>query len=43
MIVPPFLCYLKTLIIGAAPGIEPAKTRIAVKRSTYSANPDELY
>ena len=32
--VPSFLSYFKTLSIGAAPGIEPATSRSAVKRST---------
>ena len=30
-----FLSYFKTLSIGPAPGIEPATSRFAVKRSTY--------
>ena len=32
--VPSFLSYFKTLSIGPAPGIEPATSRSAVKRST---------
>ena len=32
--VPSFLSYFKTLSIGPAPGIEPANSRSAVKRST---------
>ena len=32
--VPPFLSYFKTLSIGAAPGIEPATSRFAVKSFT---------
>ena len=32
--VPSFLSYFKTLNIGPAPGIEPATSRSAVKRST---------
>ena len=31
---PSFLSYFKTLSIGPAPGIEPATSRSAVKRST---------
>ena len=38
--VPLFLSYFKTLSIGLAPGIEPATSRSAVKRSTDWANPD---
>ena len=37
--VPSFLGYFKTLSIGPAPGIEPATSRSAVKRSTDWANP----
>ena len=37
--VPSFLSYFKTLSIGPAPGIEPATSRSAVKRSTDWANP----
>ena len=37
--VPSFLSYFKTLSIGPAPGIEPATSRSAVKRSTDCANP----
>ena len=37
--VPSFLSYFKTLNIGPAPGIEPATSCSAVKRSTDSANP----
>ena len=37
--VPSFLSYFKTLSIGSAPGIEPATSRCAVKRSTDWANP----
>ena len=37
--VPSFLSYLKTLSIGPAPGIEPATSRSAVKRSTDWAKP----
>ena len=37
--VPSFLSYFKTLSIGPAPGIEPATSRSAVKRSTVWANP----
>ena len=37
--VPLFLSYFKTLSIGPAPGIEPATSRSAVKRSTDWANP----
>ena len=33
--VPSFLSYFKTLSIRPAPGIEPATSRSAVKRSTY--------
>ena len=36
--VPSFLSYFKTLSIGPAPGIEPATSRSAVKRSTDWAN-----
>ena len=36
--VPSFLSYLKTLSIGPAPGIEPATSRSALKRSTDWAN-----
>ena len=32
--VPSFLSYFKTLSIGSVPGIEPATSRSAVKRST---------
>ena len=32
--VPPFRSYFKNLIIGPTPGIEPATSRSAVKRST---------
>ena len=38
-VVPSFLSYLKTLRIGPVPGIEPATSRSAVKRSTDWANP----
>ena len=37
--VPSFLSYFKTLSISPAPGIEPATSRSAVKRSTDWANP----
>ena len=37
--VPSLLSYFKTLSIGPAPGIEPATSRSAVKRSTDWANP----
>ena len=37
--VPSFLSYFKTLSVGPAPGIEPATSRSAVRRSTDSANP----
>ena len=37
--VPSFLSYFKTLSIGPPPGIEPATSRSAVKRSTDWANP----
>ena len=37
--VPSFLSYFKTLSIGPAPGIEPATSRSAVKRSTDWAKP----
>ena len=37
--VPLFLSYFKTLSIGLAPGIEPATSRSAVKRSTDWDNP----
>ena len=37
--VPSFLSYFKTLSIGQAPGIEPATSRSAVKRTTHWANP----
>ena len=37
--VPSFLSYFKTLSIGPSPGIEPATSRSAVKRSTHWANP----
>ena len=37
--VPSFLSYFKTLCIDPAPGIEPATSRSAVKRSTDWANP----
>ena len=37
--VPSFLSYFKTLSIGPAPGIEPATSCSAVKRSTDWANP----
>ena len=37
--VPSFLRYFKTLSIGPAPGIEPATSRSAVKRSTDWASP----
>jgi len=36
--VPSFLIYFKTLSIGPVPGIEPANSRSAVKRSTDRAN-----
>ena len=38
-VVPSFLSYFKTLSIGPAPGIEPATSRSAVKRSNDCANP----
>ena len=38
-VVPSFLSYFKTLSIGPAPGIEPATSRSAVKRSTDWASP----
>ena len=41
--VPSFLSYLKTLSIDPAPGIEPATSRAAVKRSTEWANPVPLF
>ena len=41
--VPSFLSYFKTLSIGQAPGIEPATSRSAVKRSTDWANPAVVY
>ena len=34
-----FLSHFKTLSVGQIPGIEPATSRSAVKRSTYRANP----
>ena len=37
--VPSFLSYSKTLSISPAPGIEPATSRAAVKRSADWANP----
>ena len=37
--VPSFLSYFKTLSIGPVPGIEPATSRSAVKRSTDWDNP----
>ena len=37
--VPSFLSHFKTLSNGPAPGIEPATSRSAVKRSTDWANP----
>ena len=37
--VPSFLSYFKTVSFGPAPGIKPATTRSAVKRSTDWANP----
>ena len=37
--VPSFLSRFKTLSVGPAPGIEPATSRSAVKRSTDWANP----
>ena len=37
--VPSFLSHFKTLSVGPAPGIEPATSRSAVKRSTNWANP----
>ena len=37
--IPSFLSYFKTLSIGQTPGIEPATSRSAVKRSTDCANP----
>ena len=37
--VPSFLSYFKTLSIGPSPGIEPATSRSAVKRSSDWANP----
>ena len=37
--VPSFFSYFKTLSIGPAPGIEPATSRSAVKRSNDWANP----
>ena len=36
---PSFLSYFKTLSIGPVPGIEPATSRSAVKRSADGANP----
>ena len=36
--IPSFLSYFKTLSIGPAPGIKPATSRSAVKRSTNWAN-----
>ena len=38
-VVPSFLSYFQTLSIGPAPGIEPATSRSAVKRSNDCANP----
>ena len=38
-----FLVIFKTLSIGPAPGIEPATSRSAVKRSTDWANPAAVY
>ena len=37
--VPSFLTYFKTLSVGPSPGIEPATSRSAAKRSTDWANP----
>ena len=37
--VPSFLSYFKTLSIGPGPGIKPATSCSAVKRSTIQANP----
>ena len=36
--IPSFLSYFKTLSIGPVPGIKPATSRSAVKRSTNWAN-----
>ena len=41
--VPSFLSHFKTLSIDPAPGIEPATSRAAVKRSTEWANPVPLF
>ena len=38
-VIPSFLSNFKTLSIGLTPGIEPATSRSAVKRSTDWANP----